>query len=117
MKSGEWRSLRGKMHLLWERAKDSEGNVGQWQITGWKTEEMQWIASPKRLFVETLDTVEPSPEEVAKLRRSEHYEATVKYYRDGMKTLPHPYFSPISATKEGVTVRYRRRWLRRHLHH
>ena len=66
---------------------------------------MQWIASPKRLFAEALDTVVPSPEEVAKLRRSEHYEATVKYYRDGMKTLPHPYFSPISANhKEGVTV-------------
>jgi hypothetical protein len=40
-----------------------------------------------------------------KLRRSEHYEATLKYYREGMKTPPHPYFAPISANqKEGVSV-------------
>lgn len=105
MKSGEWRSLSGKMNLIWERAQDPDGRPGEWQITGWKTEEMHWIASPKRLFVEALETVMRAPEEVAKLRRSEHYEATVKYYREGMKSPPHPYFSTISANqKEGIAV-------------
>jgi hypothetical protein len=105
MKSGEWRSLNGKINVIWKRPKERDGKVGEWQITGWKTEEMQWIASPKRLFVEALDKVVRAPAEVALLRRSEHYEATVKYYRDGMKTLPHPYFSPISVNhKEDVTV-------------
>ena len=39
------------------------------------------------------------------MRRSQHYEATVKYYREGMKKLPHPYFAPISVNqKEGIAV-------------
>ena len=29
----------------------------------------------------------------------------MKYYREGMKTLPHPYFAPISVNqKEGIAV-------------
>src|SRR5207249_4754489 len=51
MKSGEWCSLNGKMKLSWQRPKTAEGKTGQWQITGWKTENMHWSASPKRLFV------------------------------------------------------------------
>ena len=105
MKSGEWRSLHGKMSLSWERPKGSDGKPGEWRITGWKTEEMHWSASPKRLFVEALDAAMRGPEEAAKLRRSQHYEATVKYYREGMKTMPHPYFAPISVNqKEGIAV-------------
>jgi hypothetical protein len=105
MKSGEWRSLQGKMSLSWERAKGAEGKPGEWQISGWKTEEMHWSASPKRLFVEALDAAMRGPQETAKLRRSQHYEATVKYYREGMKTMPHPYFAPISVNqKEGIAV-------------
>ena len=47
----------------------------------------------------------PSMTEVARLRRSLHYEATVKFYLEGRKSPPHPYFSTISANhKEGVTV-------------
>src|SRR6185369_6828166 len=66
---------------------------------------MQWSASPKRLFVEALDTALRGPQEAAKLRRSLHYEATVQHYRDSMKRLPHPYFAPISANqKEGIAV-------------
>ena len=68
-----------------------------WQITGWKTDEMHWLASRKRLFVEALVTALRAPPDLEKARRSEHYEATVKYYREGMKSLPHPYFAPISA--------------------
>jgi ASPIC/UnbV protein/VCBS repeat protein len=105
MKAGEWRSLHGKMKLNWERSKDAQGTPGEWQMTGWKTEEMHWSASPKRLFVEALDTALRGPQEAAKLRRSLHYEATVQHYRDGMKTLPHPYFAPISVNqKEGIAV-------------
>ncbi len=106
MRSGEWRSLHGKMTLNWQRAKATAGESGpDWQITGWKTEEMHSTSSPKRLFVEALDTAMRSPQDLAKARRSEHYEATVKYYREDMKSPPHPYFAPISANqKEGVAV-------------
>jgi len=106
MKSGEWRSLQGKMKLTWQRAKATAGQPApDWQITGWKTEEMHYIASPKRPFAEAVETALKAPQDVAKVRRSGHYEATVKYYRDGMKSPPHPYFAPISANqKEGVAV-------------
>lgn len=106
MKSGEWRSLHGTLKIGWRRELASGGNAaGEWQISRWETVSMEYGASPKRLFVEALDTAMRSPEEVAKLRRSQHYEATVKYYRGGMKPPPHPYFAPISANqKEGVAV-------------
>ena len=105
MKSGEWRFLGAKMKLDWGRSKAADGKAGEWQITGWKTEEMHWTASPKRLFVEALDTAIRPPQDPATLRRSRHHEATVKYYRDGMKMLPHPYFAPISVNqKEGIAV-------------
>jgi hypothetical protein len=102
--TGEWRALNGKMKLSWERRPSGPALAG-WRITGWKTERMDYIASPRRLFVEALDTVMRGPDEAAKLRRSFHYEAAVKHYRDGMKALPHPYFAPISANqKEGLAV-------------
>ncbi|MEO8350220.1 MAG: CRTAC1 family protein [Chthoniobacteraceae bacterium] len=106
MKSGEWCSLQGRMKLSWQRAKPTAGEpVPEWRIASWKTEEMHYHASPKRLFVEALDTALSRPDDRAKVRHSAHYEATVKYYRDGMKTPPHPYFAPISANqKDGVAV-------------
>ena len=103
MKSGEWRSFHGKMSLTWQR--EPASGAAEWRITAWHTSEMHFIASPSRLFVEALEAAVPSAAEVAKLRRSEHYEATLKYYREGMKSPPHPYFSTIAANqKEGVTV-------------
>lgn len=106
MKSGEWRSLHGALRLAWKREIAAGGNsAGDWQISRWETVSMDYGASPRRLFVEALDTAMRSPEEAAKLRRSQHYEATVKYYRGGMKPPPHPYFAPISANqKEGIAV-------------
>src|SRR5438876_3091437 len=106
MKSGEWRSIHGKIKLTWQRAKSTPGQPEpDWQITSWRTEEMQYNASPKKLFVEALDTAMRSSRDLAKARRSQHYEATVKYYKEGMKSPPHPYFAPISANqKEGVAV-------------
>lgn len=105
MKTGEWRFLHAKMTLSWARSSRPDGTAGEWQIDGWKTTEMHWTASPKRLFAEALDTALRPPQEPASLRRSQHYEATVKYYREGMKTLPHPYFAPISVNqKEGIAV-------------
>jgi hypothetical protein len=106
MKSGEWRSLRGKMRLSWQRAQATAGEPATgWKIAAWKTEEMHFLASPRRLFVEALNSALRSPQDVRKLRHSQHYEATVKYYREGMKSLPHPYFAPISANqKEGIAV-------------
>jgi len=106
MKSGEWCSLHGKLKVSWQRAKATTNDpTPDWQITGWKTEEIQYSASTKRLFVEALDTALRPPQDVAKLRRSQHYEATVQYYRGGMKSPPHPYFAPISANqKDGIAV-------------
>ena len=105
MKSDQWRSFEGRMELTWEHSRTDDGAAGGWQITGWKTTEMHWRASPKRLFVEALDTAMHESQEASMLRRSLHYEATVKHYRDGAKQLPHPYFAPISANqKEGIAV-------------
>ena len=105
MKSDQWRSFEGRMELTWEYPRTDDGAAGGWQITGWKTTEMHWRASPRRLFVEALDTAMHESQEASMLRRSLHYEATVKHYRDGAKQLPHPYFAPISANqKEGIAV-------------
>lgn len=103
MKSDQWRSFEGRMELTWEHSRTDSGRG--WQITGWKTTEMNWRASPRRLFVEALDTAIHESQEASMLRRSLHYEATVKHYREGTKQLPHPYFAPISANqKEGIAV-------------
>jgi len=106
MKTGEWRALNGKMRLSWQRAKAAAGEPApEWKIASWKTEQLKYLASSERLFVEAVDTALRVPEDRAKVRRSQHYEAAVKYYRDGMKSPPHPYFAPISANqKEGVAV-------------
>lgn len=105
MQSGEWRSLYAIMKLDWQRAQLPEGKAGEWQITGWHTQEMYWHASPRRLFVEALDAALRPPQDPRILRRSQHYEATVAYYREGMKKMPHPYFAPISVNhKEGLAV-------------
>ncbi|MEC7811791.1 MAG: CRTAC1 family protein [Verrucomicrobiota bacterium] len=105
MKSDQWFSFEGRMDLTWERPKTDGGGAGEWQITGWKTTEMNWRTSPRRLFAEALDTAMRVPQEASMLRRSLHYEATVKHYLEGTKQLPHPYFAPISANqKEGTAV-------------
>jgi hypothetical protein len=106
MKSGEWRSFNGKMKLTWQRMEAGAAEPEpDWRITEWHTTGMNFASSPKRLFVEALDTAIPSASEVARLRRSQHYEATVKFYLEGRKSPPHPYFSTISANhKEGVSV-------------
>jgi hypothetical protein len=105
MKSGEWRSLRGSLKLDWQRSRATEGKAGEWQITGWKTEAMEWSATPTRLFDEVLDTALRESQDPQMLRRSQHYEANLKHYRDGMQKLPHPYFAPISVNqKEGLAV-------------
>jgi hypothetical protein len=105
MKSGEWRSFHATLHLSWERQKTGEAKAGEWQIVNWTTEQMQWNASPRRLFVEALDAALRAPQDPQMLRRSQHYEAQLKYYREGMKQLPHPYFAPISVNqKEGIAI-------------
>ena len=105
MKSDQWFSFEGRMDLTWGRPKTDGGGAGEWQITGWKTTEMNWRTSPRRLFAEALDTAMRVPQEASMLRRSLHYEATVKHYLEGTKQLPHPYFAPISANqKEGTAV-------------
>ena len=105
LKSGEWCSLLGKIGMDWKREKKADGSAGPWQIAAWRTEQMRWSTSPKRLFVEALDAAMRGSQNAAKLRRSLHYETTVQYYRTGMKQMPHPYFAPISVNqKEGIAI-------------
>ncbi|MGE4179967.1 MAG: FG-GAP-like repeat-containing protein, partial [Limisphaerales bacterium] len=104
MKSGEWRSIEASLTLSWEREASGDGPPGEWRIRAWTTESLRWNTTPRRLFSEVLET-STGPAGAAALRRSQHYEATVKYYREGMKALPHPYFAPISVNqKEGIAV-------------
>ena len=103
--TGDWGSVQSRMSLRWERSRSPEGKVGEWQIVGWNTEEMRLSVSPKPLFAEALEFALRPPQDPALLRRSQHQEATLKYYREGMKKPPHPYFAPISVNqKEGVAV-------------
>ncbi|MCC6235103.1 MAG: VCBS repeat-containing protein, partial [Verrucomicrobiales bacterium] len=105
MKSGDWRSLQTDLRLVWERTASADGRADEWRITEWRTGALGGSSSPRRLFVEALDTALRSPGEVSRLRRSQHYEAVVEYYRTGMKKLPHPYFAPISVNqKEGLAI-------------
>lgn len=105
MKSGEWRSLHGRMRLSWHRQSAASGELGEWQITSWKTERLDWIAGSRRWFTESSGTALRRPEDLQRARRSGHYAATVKYYREGMKQPPHPYFAPISVNqKEGIAI-------------
>lgn len=105
MKSEDWRSFDGKMDLVWERSKTPEGGANEWKITQWHTKEMRWRSASKPLFSESLTTALEDPQTVSKLRRSQHFAATVKHYMDGMQKLPHPYFAPISVNqKEGLAI-------------
>lgn len=106
MKTGEWRSFHGKVDVVWQRPKVNPGDpVSDWSIATWATEALHWVASPRQLFVESLDQSIRPIQDVERLRRSPHYQATLKYYRSGMKAPPHPYFAPISANqKEGLAV-------------
>jgi hypothetical protein len=105
MKSEDWRSFDGKIDLIWERPKTSEGGAGEWQITQWHTKEMHWRSASKPFFTESLASALGDPQTSSKLRRSQHFAATVKHYTDGMQNLPHPYFAPISVNqKEGLAI-------------
>ncbi|HEV8543154.1 MAG TPA: CRTAC1 family protein, partial [Verrucomicrobiae bacterium] len=106
MKSGEWRSFHAQMSLVWERGKPTATDPKpEWRIASWKTAEVNWIGSARQLFVESLDGALRIPGDLEKARHSNHYDATVNYYREGMKKPPHPYFAPISANqKEGIAI-------------
>ncbi|MCA9213865.1 MAG: VCBS repeat-containing protein [Planctomycetales bacterium] len=100
MKSGEWRGLNGKQTILWRR-----GSAGEWRISGWEMRQMSAASSPKRFFHESLAQVLPRSSDYRNMRRSEHHEATIKFYQGGSKTAPHPYYAPISANqKPGLAI-------------
>lgn len=105
MQSGQWEALTGRLRVGWERAKIGADGAGPWRIAQWRTESLESVAARRRFFAESLESALRSPVEVAALRRSQHYEATVKHYREGMAKPPHPYFAPISVNqKEGLAV-------------
>ena len=99
MKSGGWRGLSGKQLITWRR--DGEG----WKIIGWEMKKMGGMASPQRLFEESLAQALPRAADYQKARRSVHQEAAIKFYQSHKKEMPHPYFAPISANqKPGISV-------------
>lgn len=105
MRSGEWRSVLGRVKVSWERDRPSDGRPGPWRIVAWATEDLRLASVSHPLFAESLEQSLQPPSSVSQLRRSQHYEATVRYYREGMKKPPHPYFAPISVNqKEGLAV-------------
>ncbi|MCC7377469.1 MAG: CRTAC1 family protein [Verrucomicrobiales bacterium] len=104
-RTGEWHGVRALIRTQWERHVQGDGTMGDWQIAVWETVGFQSLASPRPFFSEVLDRALRPPADPAAFRRSQHYEATVKYYREGMKKPPHPYFAPISVNhKEGIAV-------------
>ena len=50
-------------------AEDAEA---RWQISGWETQEMHFISSRKRLFVESREAAVPILADRERVRRSEH---------------------------------------------
>lgn len=105
MRTGEWRDLRGIIRTHWIRGEAPGGGTGEWQIGEWLTSEFQQTTSPQRFFAEVLDRAVKPPLETSSLRRSGHFEATVRYYQEGAKKAPHPYYAPISVNhKEGLAV-------------
>lgn len=98
MKSGEWQSFHGTMTLHWRRlSAATDDAAAEWRITRWETTEMHSLASPRKLFVESLATALPSAEARERVQHCLHQDEVVKYYLGGMKKPPHPYFAPISS--------------------
>ncbi len=95
VQSGEWMGLTSLQRVRWRRHEDSA-----WRIVLWETASMQSHTSAQRLFSEVLAEALPNASDRQRLRRSEHYEATLDYYASGMNRLPEPYFTPISANQK-----------------
>ena len=114
MKSGEWCSLhaQNEIELATGERRASEPS-GEWQITGWKTEEMHWIASPKRLFVEALDTALRQPQDVREAAALRALRSDREILPRGNEVTAAPLFCTDLREPEGGYRRcgYRWRWL------
>ncbi len=98
MKDQTWSSFNGHMDLEWKAA------GGAWQLTAWHTRDLQFATSRERLFTEAISQA-VSEADAALLRSSDNEAAAIRYYQEGQKNPPHPYFSTISANhKPGVSV-------------
>lgn len=99
MKNSSFASFTAHMDLEWLKT------GGQWLITAWHTRNIHYAASKERLFAEALEKAVPDEAARVFLRREDNEAATIKYYIEGQKNPPHPYFSTISANqKPGVSV-------------
>ena len=79
MKSGEWCSLHGKMKLSWRRAKATASEpTPEWQITGWKSEEMQYSAIKAKNLFEGVDIKD---DEVIQFRCGDGFAAPISKER------------------------------------
>jgi hypothetical protein len=98
LKSGDWAGFTGRMEIEFQK------QSGEWRIIAWHTRELQIATSRERLFTEALGSA-VSENDAALLRRCEHSRESVKFYQNGQRNPPHPYFSTISANhKPGVSV-------------
>jgi hypothetical protein len=98
LKSGTWLSCTGKMDLEWTKT------AAGWRLAAWHTRYLQLATSRELLFAEVVHKA-LSETDGTSVRQGDNEAAAIKYYKDGQKNAPHPYFSTISANhKPGVSV-------------
>ena len=119
MKSGHWGGMHGTLSITWfkeqsslrlsvhEDAQDSQNEIEptRWRISRWETKTFEVDLTEELWFQESLTEVLPRPADLQNLRRSQHHEETIQYYKDGRTRIPHRYFTTISANqKPGIAV-------------
>jgi hypothetical protein len=103
--SGQWSGITAKQSVTWTKSESAEGEDVAWLISNWITTKIESVDSSTLWFKEALDEVLPRRFDQNLVRRSEHHEAAIEFYRDGAKRVPHPYFSAISANqKPGIAI-------------
>jgi len=68
--SGAVIEVKTKLHVRWKNS----GEDSSWIIDQWRTDHMEIIASPRKLFAETLDQAIPDPAILEAARKSIHEE-------------------------------------------
>ena len=112
MKSNAWAGMDGRLTITWKRenpaadaASESDDAEAAWRIAEWKTESFDLETSDELWFHESLAEALPRSGDLQKLRRSQHHEESIQFYKEGRKRIPHRYFTTISANqKPGIAV-------------
>ena len=111
MKSGQWGGMSGKLTITWteqptqESLSDSLEEAAAWRIAAWKTKTFQVDLTDEIWFHESLAEALTRSGDLQTLRRSQHHEETIQFYKEGRKRIPHRYFTTISVNqKPGIAV-------------